>query len=75
MILTRELRNLHLNLQEAKTKIMEEPSEIIEEIGNEEVTCPPKTEPVLMLDWQNKKGGQTNGQEGVQTRANHWQTA
>ena len=40
-----------------------------------QMTCPPKTDPVLMLDWQNRKGGQSNGQERVQTGANHRQTA
>jgi hypothetical protein len=37
----------------------------------EVVTCPPKTEPVLVLDWQLKKKGVVNGQEGIQTRADH----
>jgi hypothetical protein len=35
------------------------------------MTCPTKTEPVLVLDWRLKKKGEANGQEGIQTRAKH----
>ena len=33
------------------------------------LTCPPKTEPGLVLDWRLKKEGEANSQEGIQTGA------
>ncbi len=40
-----------------------------------DLTCPPKAEPVLVLDWRLKKKGAVNGQEGIQTGADHQQAA
>jgi hypothetical protein len=31
------------------------------------LTCPRKTEPVSMLDWEPNKKGAANGQKGIQT--------
>ena len=39
------------------------------------LTCPPITEPALVLDWRIRKRGQSNGEEGIQTRGDHQQAA
>ena len=39
------------------------------------LTCPPKSSPVLMLDWRLRKGGYFIGQKNIQTGANHQQAA
>jgi DNA-binding response OmpR family regulator len=39
------------------------------------LTCPPKTEPVRVLDWRLSKRGLVNGQERVQTGTDHWEAA
>jgi len=41
----------------------------------ETVTCPPKTEPVRVLDWRLSRRGLVNGQERVQTGTDHWEAA
>ena len=38
------------------------------------MTCPPKSSPVLMLDWRHNKGV-GNAKEGLYTRANHQQAS
>ncbi len=51
------------------------PKQVNKETKKGEVTCPLKTEPVLMLDWRLEKKGAVNGQERVQTRVDHQQAA
>jgi hypothetical protein len=50
-------------------------NDLLNELCPADLTCPPKAEPLVVLEWRNRRRGETNGQEGIQTRTNHRQTA
>ena len=68
MRLNRELLRYRASLVKVQTGIKNKVHNILAK--NNIVICPPKTGPVLMLDWRLRKGD-INGQEVEHSRADH----